>query len=214
MAGEVARRDRGQPGVDSLDRPDHRPREDEPQQQREDDRPDGDTDEEIPRARIRSRVLLDQVVGLRRRGVDEHRGELEEIRREPLLPVTEWLLVLGRYSAPGRLDQLAVHRGELFTLRADPAKTSSVLGRRHEAEPVYAGRELDPHQRIRDHPVDSYSAGDWVDSGTALEEVGSRILGEEETNMRGVALELAVREGSFLERAERRDPVVRQAEDA
>ena len=36
---EVPGGDRGQPGVDPLDRPDHRPREDEPQQQREDDRP-------------------------------------------------------------------------------------------------------------------------------------------------------------------------------
>ncbi len=44
----------GQPSVDPLDRSDHRPREDEAQQQREDDRPHRDADEQVPRVLRRS----------------------------------------------------------------------------------------------------------------------------------------------------------------
>jgi hypothetical protein len=41
VPGEVTRRGRGEPRVDALDRSDERPREDEPEEQREDDRPQG-----------------------------------------------------------------------------------------------------------------------------------------------------------------------------
>ncbi len=81
---EVARRDRGQPGVDPLDRADHRPREDEPQQQREDDRPRRDADEQVARARVRARVLGDQGVRLRRRGIRELGRRLVEVDGEQL----------------------------------------------------------------------------------------------------------------------------------
>ena len=40
------------------------------------------------------------------------------------------------------------------------------------------------------------------------------VLGEEDADVRGVALELAVRGGSFLERPELAHPVVRLCEDA
>ena len=52
VPGEVARGDRGEVGVDLLDRPDHRPREDEPQHQGEDERREGHTEEEVPRAEV------------------------------------------------------------------------------------------------------------------------------------------------------------------
>ena len=71
VAREVARRDRGQASVDPLDRSDQRPREDEPQQQREDDRSRRDADEQGPGARERARVPGDQIVDLCSRPVRE-----------------------------------------------------------------------------------------------------------------------------------------------
>ena len=82
-------RDRGKPGVDPLDRPDQRPREDEPEQQREDDRSRRHADEQIARARVRARVLGDQGVGPRRRGVCELGGVLVEVDARAARPSCE-----------------------------------------------------------------------------------------------------------------------------
>ena len=82
LSREVPGGDRGEPGVDPLDRADQRPREHEPQEQREDDRPRGCGDEEVSRARVRARVLGGQGVGLRRRDIRELGCTLVEVDRE------------------------------------------------------------------------------------------------------------------------------------
>ena len=102
---EVARGDCSQPGVDALDRPDHRPREDEPQQQREDDRSRRHSDEQIARVFVRARVLGDDGVRPRRHGVRELRRVLVEVDGEQLGPRAE-----GRHSFRSRaagLDDLS-----------------------------------------------------------------------------------------------------------
>ena len=104
---EVARGDRGQPGVDPLDRPDHRPGEHEPEQQRERDRPRRDADEQVPLARVRARVLRDERRRSRGRRVGELRGDLVEVAGEPVGLVAERSLLVVRRAAGSPLDDLA-----------------------------------------------------------------------------------------------------------
>src|SRR6185436_9061901 len=71
VSREVARSDCSQPRVDALHRPDHRPREDEPQEQRESDRSCRHSYEEIAGVFICARVLGDDGVRPRRHDVPE-----------------------------------------------------------------------------------------------------------------------------------------------
>ena len=85
------------------------PREDEPQEQCQDESPGRDADDEIPRARRRTRVLCDQVVGLRRRRVGQHRGAPVEVYGEQLGPVTKGSL--GRRPAPDvEMSRISIER--------------------------------------------------------------------------------------------------------
>ena len=84
MPREVPGSNRSEPEVDPLDRPDHRPREDEPEQQRKDDRSRRHADEEVARVFVRACVLGDEGVGPRRRGIRELGGELVEVDGEQL----------------------------------------------------------------------------------------------------------------------------------
>ena len=149
---------------------------------------------------------------------DELRGELVEVDRELLGPVPERPRSLGRRrrgSRARRSRRITVESWSLFARIC--AKDAPVLGGRHEAETVGEGRGRDPRERARDRLVDGdlARARDRSDPpGVDLVEVPSDVLREQQANVAGVALELAVREGSLLERSERLHPLVRLAEDA
>ena len=116
---EVARRDRGQLGVDPPDGSDHRPGEHETEQQRERDRRRRDGDEEVPLARVRPRVLGDELVGLAIVGGGELRGDLEEVAREAVGLVPERFLLVVRRTADLALDDLANDRPQPRARRTD-----------------------------------------------------------------------------------------------
>ena len=81
-----------------------------------------------------------------------------------------------------------------------------VLGWRPESEIVGEGRRGNLCDSARDRPVDGQAAcADvmLVQVGEVLVEVSPDVLGEQEANVQGVAAELAVGEGSHLERSER-----------
>ena len=132
--------------------------------------------------------------------------------------MAKWDLVRGRVPAVVGFDDLPDERGEPPTLRADRAKEVLVFGGRYEAEAVDAGRGADPGKQVHDSEVygnsGCCSATSRVPAGVDLVVLLPDVLCEEHANMRRVALELAVREGSFLEWPEPPHPVVRLPENA
>ena len=142
---EIARGDRSQPGVDSLDRPDDRPGEDEPEQQREDDRGRGHADVEVALARVRARVLRDHSLGCNRRRDREVRGSLVEVGGEPMCLVAQWLLLFVGGTTDRGFDDPYDHDREALALRANLAKDESILCGWHEPETIDAGRRAEPH---------------------------------------------------------------------
>ena len=141
-AGEVAGLDRGQSRVDPLDRPDQRPGEDEAEQEREDDRPRCDADEQVPRARVRARVLGDHGIGFRRRFICELGREVVEVGCELLGPGTELKLVLP--DAPRRSDVMmsciTVESCSLFARIPRRTLSSSARGTNPRLSARVAGR--------------------------------------------------------------------------
>ncbi len=122
-------------------------------------------------------------------------------------------------AAEFRFDDLPHHRREPVTLRTDLAKDALVLGRRHESEAVGQGRGADPREGARDRLVDSDNFATSRDRSSQFRFFSqfcarSGVLREEPTNVRGVALKLAVRGGSLLECPKPPHPVVRLPEDA
>ena len=136
VAGEIARRDRGQPRVDALDRPDHGPREDEPEQQGEDHRRHGDTDEQVALARVGARVLRDQGFGRDRRRAREVGGSLVQVGGESVRLVAERLLLFLGHTSDRGLDDPSDDLLEALAPRADLTEYEPVLERRYEAEAV------------------------------------------------------------------------------
>ena len=214
VAREVPGRDRGEPRIDSLNRADHRPREDEPQEQCQDESPRRDADDEIPRARRRTRVLCDQVVGLRRRRVGEHRGAPVEVHGEQLGPVTKGSLGRNR-PAPGCRDVAHQHR-EAAALPTDLAQDPLVLGRRHEPEPVGTRGGPNACERIQDGPVQCGCRGPATRQPDGPDRVEPlvNVLREQQPHVVRVALELAVRERALLKGPEPFRSVVRLTEDS
>ena len=217
VAGEIARRDRGQPRVDALDRPDHGPREDEPEQQGEDHRRHGDTDEQVALARVGARVLRDQGFGRDRRRAREVGGSLVQVGGESVRLVAERLLLfLGRTADRG-LDDPSDDLLEALAPRADLTEYEPVLERRYEAEAVCVGLRPETDERVLHGLVDgdvALLATQWNDCGIDRVEVRTRVLVEEQADSSRVALELAVCERSFLKDTEPRSPFIRLAEDA
>ena len=128
VAGEVARGDRRQPGVDALNGPDHRPGEDEPEQQGKGDRSCGHADEQVPLARVGTRVLRDELVGLAVVRAGELHGDLVEVSGEPERLVPQGSLLVVRGSVVGGLDDLGDDRDQPPALRTDVAQIALVLG--------------------------------------------------------------------------------------
>jgi hypothetical protein len=211
VPGEVARGDLGQPRVDQPDGPDQRPGEDKPQEQREDDRPCCDADNEVPRARVSTGVLGDQRLGLGGCLIGKHCGKLVEVAGELLSPGTEsWRALAGR-RAGLEVDELAYDSREPLALRTDRAKLALVFGRRHESESDGRGRGTDQRDSVRDRLVYGGCFAPARPRRIRLVdpvEVARDVLSQQEANMRGVALELAVRRGPLLERPQPRDPVL------
>ena len=167
-----------------LDRPDHRPREDEPQQQCEGDRSRRHSYELIARVFVGARVLGDDGVRPRRHGVRELRRVLVEVDAEQLGPRAK-----GRHSfrrpAAG-LDDLLVHARELPAGCADPAQKRLVLGWRSESEIVGIGRRGNLCDGARDRLVDGQGACAelmLVQVGEVLVEVPCDVLGLQNTNV-------------------------------
>ena len=78
-AGEVARGDLGEPRLRALDRTDQRPREDQPQTERQRDAHGTHADDQVTRGRVRAAVGCDQRSGLFRRSVRELVREREQV---------------------------------------------------------------------------------------------------------------------------------------
>ena len=215
MPREVARRDCSKPGVDALDGPDDRPREDEPQQQCEGDRSRRHSYEQIARVFVGARVLGDDGVRPRRHGVRELRRVLVEVDAEQLGPRAKGRHSFGRPVAG--LDDLLVHARELPAGCADSAQKRLVLGWRSESEIVGIGRRGNQCDGARDRLVDGQGACAelmLVQVGEVLVEVPCDVLGLQNTNVTGVAAELAVCEGSDLERPERLHSLVGLSEES
>ena len=157
------------------------------------------------------------VVGRRRRRVGEVRGESGRGRWRAGGPGCGVASALVRRAADGGLDDPLHHRREPLALRADLAKDDA--GPRREARSRGSRRWVSGPIRTSAFATawsiatSLASAADRDDPGVDLEEVRPGILDEEQAECLRVALELAVREGSLLERSEPRRSVVRLAED-
>ena len=153
VAREVARRDRGEASVDRLDRPDHRPREDEPEQQREHDRPRRDADEQRAGAREGARVASDQLLNLCPRPMRQVRGVLVEVGRELFgirsqrqhLLAQSCLVRDGGVLAPVAGDDLLHEQSrERLGLVLDPVQDLLIVRRRREQELIRGRVRPDP----------------------------------------------------------------------
>ena len=109
-------------------------------------------------------------------------------------------------------------RRELSACRPNSAQERLVLGGRPEAEIVGERRRRDLYDGARDRPVDRQAGCDGSVAGVLLGEdlvvVPSDVLRLQQSNMEGIAPELAVRKGSLLERSQRRHSLVRLPEQA
>ena len=210
VAREVARRDRGEARVDVLDRSDHRPREDEPEQQRQNDRPRRDADEQCPRARIRAFVPGDQIFHIVHEPVRQDGGVLDQVTREQLGSRSGLEHLLGRLAVVAvERDQLLLHqRLEPSRGVVDLPQVVPVFQGRHESESILGRPRLDPDDRVdheQVHLARARPAGVVPDVAVG----GSGVLGEERSDLPNGMLELAVRDGSPLERPEAPDAIVR-----
>ena len=218
VPGEIARRDRGQARSDPLDRADQRPREGDPQHEREDEGRRRNTDEQIPRALVGGLVLGDQFVGLRPPGNGEHGGALIEVAGKLLSLTAHHHGGLARGLAVLEFDDLHHQRRQLIRRHPDGGQVIRVLRRGREPEPVDGDLRADPVDGVGDGLVDDQGAfggsGSRITPGPDLVKVPGGVLREERSNVPGIALELPVGEGSLLECLEALDPVVRLSEDA
>ncbi len=212
---EVPGGDGGEPGVDPLDRSDQRPREHEPEQECEDDRPDGGGDEEVSRARVRARVLGGQGVGLRSGDVRELGCTLVEGDRERLGSHSKRRL--SRRAGLAGFDEFSHDPGEPLSRRPDPLEVDLVLGRWPEQQVVGERRGRDQSDGARDRLVDRQAdcvVLRPVQVREVLVEVPADVLRLQQAHVGGVGPELAVGERSLLEGPQRLDALVRLAEQA
>ena len=161
-----------------------------------------------------ARVLGDEVVGTRRRGVCELGRVLVRGRRRAARRHAE-----RRRSPRARAAASTISLSSLREPLAglpDPAQELLVLGRRPESE---AGRErsMPESVRRRSRPPGRQPGRPGSRSSVSPEdlvEVAIDVLGEQEANVAGVAPELAVCGGPLLERPERLHPLVGLPEES
>ena len=123
----------------------------------------------------------------------------------------------SRIRAAERRRSLVASLASCSPVFLDPAQEPLVLGRRPESEIVGKGRRRKQFGGTRYRPVDGAAARAEVLLVLIREdlvEVGPHPLGEQEANVAGVAPELAVCEGSHLERPERLHSLVGLSEES
>ena len=101
-AGEVTRRDLGEPRLRALDRTDQRPREDQSQTERQRDAHGTHADDQVTRGRVRAAVGCDQRSGLFRRSVRELVREREQVGVGVDRRLEERLSIVRRRCPPCR----------------------------------------------------------------------------------------------------------------